>query len=143
MEHKEIPATWRKINYYFKKRFIGPQVQICVITSSSITTKVLTDGDEIHGRNIAWNIEHFSSAETSPHGSNSFLHNEICPHGKLELCDRVLHSVLDDIYKRQSSISPRPINSSRTPPHPTNNKQLDLIDWILDSTDKVLKEKTV
>ena len=78
----------RKINYYFKKGFTGPRVQICDSTPSSITTKVLTDDDEIHDRIIAWNIEHFSSEKTSPQGSNSFLHNVIGPHGTSEFCDR-------------------------------------------------------
>ena len=39
IEYKKIRATWRKINFYLKKYFTGPFVQLCVNTPNSITSE--------------------------------------------------------------------------------------------------------
>ena len=101
IEHEKVQATWRKINYYLKKGYMGPLVQLCVSTPNSKTSEVLTDGDDIHNRIIERNIKHFSSAESSPLGLNSFLHNAIGPHGTSEFCDRVLTGGLGEADKKR------------------------------------------
>ena len=57
------------------------------------------DGDTIHNRIIERNIKHFSSAESTPLGLNSFLNNAIGPHGTSEFCDRVLAGGLGETDK--------------------------------------------
>ena len=65
-EHEEVRATWQKINFYLKKGYMGPLVQLCVTIPNSATSEVLTDGGDIHNRIIERNIKYFSSAESPP-----------------------------------------------------------------------------
>ena len=82
-----------------KKGFKDPLVQLCVNTPNSTTSEVLIDDEDVHDRIIARNIKNLSSAESSPLGLHSFLHNAIGLHGTSKFCDRALDNGLGDADK--------------------------------------------
>ena len=127
IEHKNVRAIWRKINFYLKKGYTGPLVQLCVTTPNSATSEFIIDGDDVYNRIIERNIKHFSLEESSPLELHSFLHTAISHHGTSDFYNRVLAGGLGEadktginfieVYELLQHMTCRPHLHQTTQPH--------------------------
>lgn len=56
---------------------------------------MVTDKDEIHEHIIAYNIAHYSNAESSPLGLNTPLYHKLGPSGTTKFSDDVLNGTIN------------------------------------------------
>ena len=90
IEHEKYRSQWRKIQYFLKQGITEPLTRLLYQDTPEGQAKITTDGEEIQNKIIDQNIKHFSTAEDSPLGMGSFLHEAIGPHGTSDFCGRVL-----------------------------------------------------
>ena len=139
MEHEKCRSQWRKIKYFLKQGITEPLTRLLYQENPEGPTTILMDGEEIQQKIIDQNIKHFSTAENSPLGQGSFLHQAIRLHGTSEFCERVLDGGLGSSDEKEINFTEayellQHMERKKLPP--TTKK---LFQWIVDSISDLLR----